>query len=525
MRALSTPPPATATLAPMTAAGTEEHNGAQTLAHGLERYRALRHQLESAVLPLATSLDGRRFTFQASLHGLELQLGGYVVMEHVGRRSLGQVLDLELHHVPGAEIDLPAGESDDASLRAGITLRIARGSGALLEGDEVPFHDAMLRPATPDEVLAWTQRRPTGRATLAVGDLVRAPGVPCALDAGGFDRHTFLCGQSGSGKTYSLGVLLERLLLETGLRIVVLDPNSDFARLASVREGTDPPLAERYRAAASGLAVHTARADGEHRLRFRISEIGPIAQAALLRLDPIADREEHAELSRLLTEGAMPTADAMIESGRPEARDLALRARNLGVEQYSVWAREQPGSTLDALQDASTRGVIVDLGSLSSPEEQALAAEAVLGELWRLREARRPVLIVIDEAHNVCPSMPGDAITALATSHAVRIAAEGRKFGLYLLVSTQRPQKVHENVLTQCDNLLLMRLNSAADAAFAQEVFSFVPPRLVELASAFRLGEALVAGKLSPQPSLLRFGARISEEGGSDVPTTWAMAS
>ena len=47
---------------------------------GLERYRAVRRELESAVLPLASSLDGRRFTFQASLHGLEVRLGGYVVV-------------------------------------------------------------------------------------------------------------------------------------------------------------------------------------------------------------------------------------------------------------------------------------------------------------------------------------------------------------------------------------------------------------------------------------------------------------
>src|SRR5256886_11352057 len=46
----------------------------------------------------------------------------------------------------------------------------------------------------------------------------------------------------------------------------------------------------------------------------------------------------------------------------------------------------------------------------------------------------RPVLIVIDEAHNVCPAEPPDPLVALATDHAVRIAAEGRKFGLYLLV-------------------------------------------------------------------------------------------
>ena len=521
MPARSTRAPAAATLAAMTAAGTQERDGAQTLSHGLERYRTLRRGLEESILPLATSLDGRRFTFQASLHGLELRLGGYVVMEHEGRSALGQVLDLDMHTVPGAEIDIPSGEDEGERLKAGITLRLARGSGALLEGDETPFHDATLRPAAPDEVHAWLRHRPSGRAVLEVGELVRAPGVPCGLDAGGFDRHTFLCGQSGSGKTYSLGVVLEQLLLQTSLRIVVLDPNSDFARLGSVREGTGAGLADRYRTAASALAVHTARADGTTRLRFRLDEIGPVAQAALLRLDPIADREEHAELTRLLADGPA-TAAAMLESDRPGARALALRARNLGVERYAVWARDDPGSTLDALQDQSARGVIVDLGSLSTPEEQALASEAVLGHLWRQRETRRPVLIVIDEAHNVCPASPGDPITALATSHAIRIAAEGRKFGLYMLVSTQRPQKVHENVLTQCDNLLLMRLNSAADTAFAQEAFSFVPPRLIGLASSFRQGESLVAGKLSPQPALLRFGARVSEEGGSDVPATWA---
>jgi DNA helicase HerA-like ATPase len=90
------------------------------------------------------------------------------------------------------------------------------------------------------------------------------------------------------------------------------------------------------------------------------------------------------------------------------------------------------------------------------------------------------------------------------------------------VVSTQRPQKVHENVISQCDNLVLMRLNSAADAAFAQAIFSFVPPGLVGQASTFGLGEALIAGKISPHPAFVRFGARMAEEGGSDVPATWA---
>ena len=135
------------------------------------------------------------------------------------------------------------------------------------------------------------------------------------------------------------------------------------------------------------------------------------------------------------------------------------------------------------------------------------------------------MLIVIDEAHNVCPAEPQDRLTALATEHAVRIAAEGRKFGLYLLACTQRPQKVHPNVVTQCDNLVLMRLNSTADTAYAQEVFSFVPAGLLARAPALGLGEAVVAGKICPSAALLRFGRRLSLEGGADVPSDWAAAT
>ena len=177
---------------------------------------------------------------------------------------------------------------------------------------------------------------------------------------------------------------------------------------------------------------------------------------------------------------------------------------------------------LPELARDDVRCLVVDLGSLATREEQALASAAVLGELWRRREERRPVLIVVDEAHNVCPARPEDPLTAIATEYAVRIAGEGRKFGLYLLVSTQRPQKVHENVLSQCDNLLLMRMNSTADLGFVGDVFSFVPRSLLERATTFRQGESLAAGLIAPHPAFIRFGQRLAQEGGGDVPADWS---
>ncbi|HLK72090.1 MAG TPA: ATP-binding protein [Streptosporangiaceae bacterium] len=489
----------------------------------LDAFREARRNIEASVLPLATSVDGRTFSFQASLYALDLQVGGYAVLEDSsGIPRLGQVLALELDRQPGTELTLPPGAEGTPGARTEVQIRYVRGEGLVIDGELAPFHDAVIRAATETEVAAWQQRHARPSAMLWLGDLALAPGVPALADARGFSRHTFLCGQSGSGKTYSLGVILERLLMETDLRMVVLDPNSDFVRLDQPRSDADPVLAGRYQQAAGAVAVYSAHASGERRLRLRAADVDPAAQAAALRLDPIADRDEYAALAAFLAGENTPTMAALDGSDLPEARRLGVRLANLGVDRYAVWARGEPGSVLDAVHDESLRCVVIDLGSLPSREEQSLVAAVVLGDLWRRRTERRPVLIVIDEAHNVCPARPPDPLVALATDRAIRIAAEGRKFGLYLLVSTQRPQKIPENVLSQADNLVLLRLNSLADAAFAQAAFSFVPPTLIQRSATFRQGEALIAGKISPEPALLRFADRISEEGGADVPATWA---
>jgi len=483
-------------------------------------FRAARGRIERGILPLASSVDGSRFEFQASLDDLALQAGGQVILETGGVGRLGQVLTLRIAQVDVAEVE-PAAPG-------AFHIRTAQGDGIVLDGQALPFHDVEIRPAQPDEIRAWLIRSRPAHAMLEIGEQLLAPGVPAALDAGGFNRHTFLCGQSGSGKTYSLGVVLEQLLVETGLRLVILDPNSDYVRLGETRAGLDSVVADRYAAAARGIAVRRG-GSGADRLRIRLADIDRAGRAALLQLDPIADRQEYAALGELLdaSEHGGPLVTSLGDfrtSEQPGARELGLRAANLGVLDWSIWARGQAGSLLEELEDGDRRCLVVDLGSLDSPEEQSVVAESVLSILWKRRARREPILVVIDEAHNICPADPRDAVTTLATDYAVRIAAEGRKFGLYLLLSTQRPQKVHENVLSQCDNLMLMRMNSAADLEFLRTVFSFVPAGLLDRVPTFLQGHALIAGKIMPQAGYVRFGGRTAEEGGADIPTSWAAS-
>jgi DNA helicase HerA-like ATPase len=462
--------------------------------------------LEGIVASGASSIDGRSFTFRSPLDGLELEIGGYA---SVGG-NLGQIQSLEL--APGGSFAL--------------------GEGVMLEEGVGPFGALPVERAVTPEVERWLTAVRPRRAALDVGALVVEPSVRVLLDAGGFDRHTFFCGQSGSGKTYSLGTVLEQLLLQTKLRIVVLDPNSDFVRLNVPREGIEDPEASRYREVAAGIVVRRAGGNGPDRLHVRFTDCDAEEQGAVLRLDPIQDRGEYGALVDLLeqrfekaAESAGELAERLLASSDPNIQALGARVRNLGIHRWQVWSTGDEASIQDLVAPGGPRGLVVDLGSLGTPGEKAVAAESVLAALWRRREARESTLVVIDEAHNVCPREPGDPVTELGTEHAARFAAEGRKFGLYLLVSTQRPQRVNELVVSQCDNLVLMRMASSADLAYVSDRLSYAPAPLLERATSFGLGEALVAGKIASHPALVRFGPRIAQEGGGDVPASWAEAS
>lgn len=80
---------------------------------------------------------------------------------------------------------------------------------------------------------------------LSIGKMLDESETSVKLDARRFNRHTFWCGQSGSGKTYALGVVLEQLLLHTALPIVILDPNADFVRMRETRATASAEEAEK----------------------------------------------------------------------------------------------------------------------------------------------------------------------------------------------------------------------------------------------------------------------------------------
>jgi uncharacterized protein len=449
---------------------------------------------------LATSRDGRTFAFDHP--GGALMVGDLVLVQPAtGGPLLGQVLEQPVSPADGA-----AG--------GGLLIGELTPDGELGPSERRPFLSAAVEPASAHHLEALQRSR---RATLAVGTWQSAGvDVPARLRAQGFARHTFLCGQSGSGKTYALGVLLEQLLLGTDLRMVVLDPNADFVRLGQPRADAPPDAGRRL--AATDMRVLGADATTRDPLRMRFATMPRQAQASVLQLDPLVDRAEYNHFLHMMADSGPQEVGHVVEllrQGAAHEQALAQRIENLGLPDWAVWAGGLPSAA--EVVDGGARATVLDLSGFPTQQEPLAVCLDLVEDLWARRADRTPTLIVLDEAHNICPAEPAGLLQAALVDRLVQIAAEGRKYGLWLLLSTQRPSKIHPQVLSQCDNLVLMRMNSRADLADLSEVFGFAPPALVRTAGYFAQGEALLAGAFIPVPSLIRIGARMTVEGGSDI--------
>lgn len=500
---------------------------------------ALRRELYERfpVAPVAYSSDGHEVEFAGSLE-LGLDVGGLAIIERPTTMLVVQVRDVRIVEVDGADVGVAVDglRADIESIRARLRVRAVHGDATMLgrldaagfapAGSDVgPFGESTIRPPSPDELAAVAAALDANVDTIEIGAWRQAPAVAARIRSKGFARHTFMCGQSGSGKTYTTGVLFERLLASTTLPIVVLDPNSDHVLLDALRDADDAsPNADRYRRVAASVRVARARGhDASYTLCADFSDLPLEFQAQLLRLHPLHDLDGFAALRAVTGRIDAPYSVADVADGAaddPATVPLAVRIENLGIANWTLWRRSGESSIVSA-DLRGQRCVVFDIGSLPEPDERTAVAFTLLGARWRVRHERRPVLLAIDEAHNVLPAATDDPLLAATAELGALIAGEGRKFGLHLFIATQRPSKVHPNVVSQCDNLILMRMNGQSDIEDLIDTFSHVPAPMLRQASRFGLGQALCAGPISPLPLLVQIGSRLSAEGGGDVPTTW----
>ncbi len=123
---------------------------------------------------------------------------------------------------------------------------------------------------------------------------------------------------------------------------------------------------------------------------------------------------------------------------------------------------------------------------------------------WMEAEKRHPIAIFCDEAHLYIPSNTKGSIEEKGLQSFERIAKEGRKYGVSLVVISQRPSDVNKTILSQCGNFVAMRLTNPDDQNVIKRLFPDNLGDFAELLPILDIGESLIVGDASLLPSRIK---------------------
>ena len=183
------------------------------------------------------------------------------------------------------------------------------------------------------------------------------------------------------------------------------------------------------------------------------------------------------------------------EEDEMRAARMALRYVRKLVP-YPVWGHSNVD--LDRLL-SPMKLTVIDLAG-TEKVVMAYTAEWLLSNLWQRAlagELRWPVFVVLEEAHNL---VPGGREVTKASRIVNTVASEGRKFGVFLIVITQRPSKIADDTLSQCASQLIMRLTNPDDQKAVQRASEVVSQALLENLPGLNQGEVVVLGRLARNP-------------------------
>lgn len=162
---------------------------------------------------------------------------------------------------------------------------------------------------------------------------------------------------------------------------------------------------------------------------------------------------------------------------------------------------------VDGADDACLK--IIDISGLpnevAGPLTGAIARLLFQYKLHQTREERErdPVLFVCEEAHRYVPNR-GDAQYEVAQTAVRRLAREGRKYGLGLMLVSQRPSDIEDTVISQCNSWIVLRLSNSTDQEHVSRILPDSLAGMTKLLSSLPRQEALFVGEAAALPSRIR---------------------
>lgn len=127
-----------------------------------------------------------------------------------------------------------------------------------------------------------------------------------------------------------------------------------------------------------------------------------------------------------------------------------------------------------------------------------------------------PFLLVLEEAHNYIPQSEGAKYHSVKKS-IERIAKEGRKYGLSLMIVSQRPSEISETIFSQCNNFVAMRLTNPSDQQYVKRLMPDSVSAITDTLPVLERQEALIIGDSIPIPTIVRIDDLTDKPDSNDI--------
>jgi uncharacterized protein len=376
----------------------------------------------------------------------------------------------------------------------------------------------------------------SGAKVVTIGNLSQDNSIPALIDVDKLlSRHFAVVGTTGVGKSTAVTLLL-RKIVETrpDIRVLILDPHNEFASafpehaITIEADTLELPfwlfrLEEFQEVVFRGRPVVAEEIDALRdlipvaKLRFKRSQGG---ERAGLRRDKesttfTADTPVPYRITELLAliEERIGLLDGKAE--RPHLRALKNRLDSVVADPRFRFMFSQKTVDDSIIANVShifripQNGKPICAFQLSGiPSEVVNSVASILCRLafdlamWS--EGTIQTLVVCEEAHRYIPSDPNAGF--FPTRQAIaRIAKEGRKYGVYLAVISQRPSELDSTILSQCNTVFAMRLGNERDKEIIRQSVSGAAQSTISFLSSIANRESIAFGEALATPMRLMF--------------------
>ncbi|WP_449576690.1 ATP-binding protein [Lelliottia nimipressuralis] len=366
-----------------------------------------------------------------------------------------------------------------------------------------------------------------------------------------FQRHAALLGSTGSGKSWTVASILERSSKLPSSNLVVFDLHGEYKELSYAKQlripgpdevDTDDDsllflpywllnseeiqslFVDRSEFSAHNQVVVVQDAITEQKKAFLLANDRTDLLQSFTLDSPIPFSLDNViEKLRFLNEERVPGAQAGKEKNGPFNGEFSrllvrmasrLQDRRYGFlfnspdkyNQYSSLSMIAEKLMGFGIQKKSIK--VIDFSEVPAdilPVIIGLVARIIYQvQFWTDPTDRRPVAFVCDEAHLYLPRKEGNPVERRAVEAFEKIAKEGRKYGVALMIVSQRPSDVSTTILSQCNNIISLRLTNADDQATVRKLLPESLESLLEALPIMDVGEAMVVGDSVLLPSRIK---------------------